>query len=70
MMLRDSTVPLKLFVLGISLIHQAELARRHSCSQGEIANTIRLLELPEDIQGKIISQKLRGLDKENAMCHN
>ncbi|MDD5081748.1 MAG: ParB/RepB/Spo0J family partition protein [Dehalococcoidales bacterium] len=39
-------------------ITQAELARAHNCSQGEIANTIRLLELPEDIQGKIISQEI------------
>ena len=39
-------------------IPQAELARRHNCSQGEIANTIRLLDLPEDIQGKIISQEI------------
>jgi ParB family chromosome partitioning protein len=39
-------------------IPQVELARRHNCSQGEIANTIRLLELPADIQGKIISQEI------------
>jgi ParB family chromosome partitioning protein len=39
-------------------IPQAELARRHNCSQGEIANTIRLLELPGDIQEKIISQEI------------
>ena len=39
-------------------ISQVELARRHNCSQGEIANTIRLLDLPEDIQGKIISQEI------------
>lgn len=37
---------------------QAELARRHNCSQGEIANTIRLLDLPADIQAKIISQEI------------
>lgn len=37
---------------------QAELARRHNCSQGEIANTIRLLELPADIQAKIISREI------------
>jgi len=39
-------------------ITQEELARRHNCSQGEIANTMRLLELPEDIQGKIISREM------------
>jgi len=39
-------------------ITQAEMARRHNCSQGEIANTIRLLELPADIQGEIISQEI------------
>jgi ParB/RepB/Spo0J family partition protein len=39
-------------------IPQAELARRHNCSQGEIANTIRLLDLPADIQEKIISQEI------------
>jgi ParB/RepB/Spo0J family partition protein len=39
-------------------VPQVELARRHNCSQGEIANTIRLLELPADIQEKIISQEI------------
>jgi ParB family chromosome partitioning protein len=39
-------------------VSQVELARVHNCSQGEIANTIRLLELPEDIQAKIISQEI------------
>ena len=39
-------------------ITQAELAKRHNCSQGEIANTIRLLELPGDIQEKIISREI------------
>jgi ParB-like chromosome segregation protein Spo0J len=39
-------------------ITQAELARKHNVSQGEVANTIRLLELPEDIQAKIISQEI------------
>lgn len=37
---------------------QAELAKLHHVSQGEIANTIRLLELPEDIQQQIISQEI------------
>jgi len=39
-------------------VTQVELARRHNCSQGEIANTVRLLDLSEDIQGKIISQEI------------
>ena len=39
-------------------IPQAELARKHNCSQGEIANTIRLLELHPDLQAKIISQEI------------
>jgi len=39
-------------------ISQTELARCHNCSQGEIANTIRLLELPAEIQQEIISQKI------------
>lgn len=39
-------------------ITQAELAKKHNCSQGEIGNTIRLLELPDDIQHKIISQEI------------
>lgn len=39
-------------------VTQRELARRHNCSQGEIANTVRLLDLSEDIQGKIISQEI------------
>ena len=39
-------------------ITQAELAEKHHCSQGVIANTIRLLDLPEDIHGKIISQEI------------
>lgn len=37
---------------------QKELAEIHNVSQGEIANTIRLLDLPEDIQGKIISREI------------
>jgi len=39
-------------------ITQAELARRHHCSQGEIANTVRLLELPDDVRQKVISQEI------------
>jgi ParB family chromosome partitioning protein len=39
-------------------VTQVELARAHNVSQGEIANTIRLLDLPDDIQGKIISHEI------------
>jgi ParB family chromosome partitioning protein len=39
-------------------ITQAELARRHNCSQGEIANTLRLLDLPETVQQKVISREI------------
>jgi len=37
---------------------QAKLAERYKVSQGEIANTMRLLELPKDIQAEIISRKI------------
>ena len=39
-------------------ITQAALAKTHNCSQGEIANSIRLLELPEEIQAVIISREI------------
>lgn len=39
-------------------ITQTELAKQYNCSQGEINNTIRLLELPADIQARIISQEI------------
>lgn len=39
-------------------ITQARLAKKHNCSQGRIANTMRLLELPRAIQEKIISQEI------------
>ncbi len=39
-------------------VTQGELAKHHNCSQGEIANTIRLLELPAELQQKIISQEI------------
>lgn len=41
-------------------ISQAELAKRFNRSQGEIANTLRLLELPKSIQEKVISQEITG----------
>lgn len=39
-------------------ITQAELGRTHNVTQGEIGNTLRLLELPAEIQTKIISQEI------------
>ena len=39
-------------------VTQTELAKRVGCSQGEVANTLRLLELPEDAQGMVISQEI------------
>lgn len=39
-------------------ITQGELGKRQGCSQSEIANTIRLLDLPEAIQAKVISQEI------------
>ena len=39
-------------------ITQAELARLHHCSQSEVANTLRLLDLPEELQAKIISHEI------------
>ena len=39
-------------------VPQAELARAHNITQGELSNTIRLLDLPEGIQDKIISREI------------
>jgi ParB family chromosome partitioning protein len=39
-------------------VSQTELAKRVGCSQGEIANTLRLLELPDKVQSKLISQEI------------
>ena len=39
-------------------ITQEQLAEKHSCTQGMVANTIRLLELPADIQKLIISREI------------
>ncbi|MDD5411135.1 MAG: ParB/RepB/Spo0J family partition protein [Methylobacter sp.] len=39
-------------------ITQSELGRIHNLSQAEISNTIRLLELPDDIQTMIISGEI------------
>jgi ParB family chromosome partitioning protein len=41
-------------------VSQQELARRYNCSQGEIANTLRLLELPEPVKTAVISQEITG----------
>lgn len=37
---------------------QTELAKQKGCSQGEIANSLRLLELPEDVQKRIITREI------------
>jgi len=39
-------------------VTQTELARLHNITQGEVANTLRLLELPADIQTKVISHDI------------
>jgi ParB family chromosome partitioning protein len=39
-------------------ITQAELAKEHNISQPEVANTMRLLELPEEVRRMIISQEI------------
>lgn len=39
-------------------VTQAEFAKRHNISQSEVANTIRLLELPDDVRAKIISREI------------
>lgn len=39
-------------------ITQEELAKRHNCTQGTIANAIRLLDLSDDLKAKIISQEI------------
>jgi ParB family chromosome partitioning protein len=40
-------------------ITQTELAKRKNCKQGTIANAISLLDLPDNIQQKIISQEIK-----------
>lgn len=39
-------------------ISQEELGRQHGVSQGEIANTLRLLDLPVEVQRKVITQEI------------
>jgi len=39
-------------------VTQTDLAKSHNCSQGEIANTVRLLELPVEAQQAIISHEI------------
>jgi ParB family chromosome partitioning protein len=39
-------------------VTQTEFAKRHNITQGELANRMRLLDLPEEIQDMIISQKI------------
>jgi ParB family chromosome partitioning protein len=37
---------------------QEELAKKYGISQGEVANTLRLLDLPENVQEKVISREI------------
>jgi len=39
-------------------VTQAELAKRHNCSQGQVANTVRLLQLPSSVQEKVILREI------------
>jgi len=39
-------------------VSETELATLHHCSQGHIANTLRLLQLPEAITAQVISQEI------------
>jgi ParB family chromosome partitioning protein len=50
----------KLYSRFLSDFHltQSALAEQRGCSQGEIANSIRLLELPEDVQIRIITREI------------
>jgi ParB/RepB/Spo0J family partition protein len=41
-------------------VTQTELAEKHNITQGEMANTLRLLELPENVQQRVISQEITG----------
>lgn len=44
--------------LGEFQVTQEELGKQHGVSQGEIANTLRLLDLPLEIQGRVITQEI------------
>jgi len=60
---RDELTPLDLAHLYKRMqdeldITQEEIAKKHNCSQGEIANTIRLLELPDEYQKMLISHEI------------
>jgi ParB family chromosome partitioning protein len=37
---------------------QEELGKKHNITQGEVANTLRLLDLPQEIQQKVITQEI------------
>ncbi|MDP2659986.1 MAG: ParB/RepB/Spo0J family partition protein, partial [Dehalococcoidia bacterium] len=39
-------------------VTQTDLAERVGCSQSEIANSLRLLELPAQVQGKLIAREI------------
>ena len=38
-------------------VTETELAAKHNVSQGEVANTIRLLELPDNVKGQLFLRK-------------
>lgn len=48
----------KKYLSDFKKVTQEEFARKHQKSQSEIANTMRLLDLPDDVQGKIISREI------------
>jgi ParB-like chromosome segregation protein Spo0J len=37
---------------------QEELGKKHGITQGEVANTLRLLDLPDEVQKKVITQEI------------
>lgn len=41
-------------------VSETELAKKHNLTQGAVSNTIRLLQLPEDIQQKVTNNELSG----------
>jgi ParB family chromosome partitioning protein len=46
------------YLADFRFVTQVELARRRGVSQGEIANAIRLLDLPVEVQDMIITQEI------------
>lgn len=48
------------YLADFKQVTQAEFARRHNKSQAEVSNTMRLLELPEEVRDLIISREISG----------